>query len=300
MMFCPIETGSDVAVSRVDGVMKQPGSVSIGHLTDFETTADWQFRMLSPHGAYDLVAIEANASRIAIRRGQIIERDTTVAAIDLDREGRPLVEFPAIVTNLLPAESTFLSVALTTSTDTVAFIHDVRRPMMVVPEAVLLPTDMQRMRATGTVSSIVPGRGGTSYLRSTERPITASGSAEFTLPAPLDAIFFSRSRGALTATWSALPAFDLLELEATALFTDGFAKITYHADVSSSYIDATGITSVAFDSDIPHFLPRWSFDFTASYQQIATVTQKGAEAHVSSVTEIVNTPTLTGLLIPRR
>jgi len=273
--------------------MTQPGKVSLGHLGGFGETADWQFHVLSPNGTYDLVAIEIEPSRFAIRRDQVIDRDMTLAAVDLDQEGAALVEFPLSVTNLLAYEGIGATAQLTTGTDTTAWIPYRQQPMLVILDTALRATDTQTVEVWGAIYNLAPGGrpAGPSYSRSTRRPISSGDSGAFTLPTPLDKLHFSIADGALTATWTALPPHDTLQIRAYSLLAGG-SVVTHVADLSAGYIDVTGITSMTFDIDIPNFAHQWNLDFSAQYELIATTLKDGVEATTSEVFEAGNVPAM--------
>lgn len=273
-------------LSHVTGTMVQRGLVCLGPTcADANALANWQFDLATGDGTFDLLArtdfLDGSGDRIVIRRDLAVAGPTTVTPIDAVKEGALLVVLPLTVTNLQPDEMLDLSTHLATRSTPGVIIGDGDLPgaVRVAPDAILLPTDTQRV----IVAAVKSDPDSLSY-QSVERTLVPGGSTVFTLPPVFDSVQFTVAKDRLLATWSTLPAYDTLRL-----YASNFDGTIYHqVELSAGYVAATGITGATLDTDIPGYASAWHIDFTKQHTRGATVIKDGAELATSRMREYVN------------
>jgi len=232
----------------VSGDMVQPGEVWIGPFFGalLPTPGPWSFHVPVPPGTHALVASSdfngvANG-RVAIRRDQVIEGDTTEPVIDLDVEGTATSHVGLTITNGLADEtlstSTFLAIdewaQISSTSSTVAHV---------VPAELLLPTDQQNVDV-GAVATI----GRASFRRGVDAIFT--GETSFTLLDRLpETALHDDGRGA------SLPALPDGSAHAFLNVTGGGGSTI--ATASSGWLDAHATLEVTFDASAPGYDPAW-------------------------------------------
>jgi hypothetical protein len=251
------------------GHMVQAGEVNLGPAIELSVLPDWDFALAVPDGSYDLVA--TTDDRIAIQRGVSVSTDRALApALDLVKDGRVLV--PAhLTTTAAPSEEVSASVWLSTPTTRLSGVsHGPLDTARLVPEALLLDGDEQRVRvsaATGRAS------------RSLERPYRAGADPVFTLPEPLVAEL-GLVDGAVTADWSALPAFDRLGISIIAFDDPGTKLYLYDLAATPGFVATTH--RLALDTRIPGMQAAWQIDFTRPYSRGVFVERRLGDATATS------------------
>jgi hypothetical protein len=278
-------------LSHVTGTMVQRGDVSLGTAFAYGALANWPFDLAIGDGTFDLMArtsfLGGSGDRIVIRRDLAVAGPTTVTPpIDAVKEGVLLVALPLTVTNLLPDEMVKLGAGLTTRSTLGATYFDESLPgaVRVAPDAILLPTDTQRVKVRAN------GDPDPRFGRSVERTLVPGGSTVFTLPPAFDSLHFAVVNDQLVATWSTVPAYDWLTLEAGRF--DGTSSIEHFVEISAGYVAATGIASAVFDTDPPGYASAWHIDFTKEYGRDGTAIKDGTERATSGMGENINGPSL--------
>lgn len=243
------------------------GSVEIGHAIGMVTAAAPRFDLVVPDGTYDVIARLQSGSaameRIAFRRHVVVAGPTTVMpAIDAAAEGTATTAVTPAVTNPAPGETLALLGELTAG----ATSSDVEFPgvVHVLPDAALLPTDVQRILAAATT-------GGAS-TRSVQRRYRQGASTQFTLPPPLAAQFVMTG-DQLALQWSSLPPADTLQVLTSQATADGKGSVQQSRELSAHYLAATGITRAALDTDLPVYIPDWRVDVTRPWTRIGGTTR---------------------------
>jgi hypothetical protein len=258
------------------------GSVEIGHALGTITTAAPQFDLVVPDGTYDVIArLESGnaAERIAFRRHLVVAGPTTVMpAIDVAAEGTATIAVTPTVTNLAPGETLALLGELTAG----ATSSDVEFPSLgvvhVLPDAALLPTDVQRIQVAALM-------GGTS-TRSVARRYSQGASLQFTLPPP-SAAQFVVTGDQLALQWTSLSPADTLQVVTNQATADRKGSVQQSRELSAHYLAATGVTRAALDTDLPGYAAAWRVDVTRPWTRIGgtTRTDPGGDELFTSLTE---------------
>ena len=273
----------------VDGHMVQAGRVNLGIQLQRSETANWDYEFSAAPGKRDLVAFSTD--RVALRRGIEIAApgpNVIAPAIDLATEGGALAPSPITIANAQNDESTSGSVRIA-NPETLAILYDgaPEAARAAAPDALIASDDQVARVAAVKVA------GTQSYTRQVLRHRFAAAAATFTLPDALPTVDLGGDE--LAATWSALPAYDELVLEATSGIGPDPVLI-FEQRTSARFVAATASTSTSFDLDIPGYLPEWTLNAPRAYRYFEA-TRKAGEDDLSSYTSLAPTP-LQGRRIP--
>ncbi len=266
----------------VSGTMVHGGSVALGYIAMGSDLSDWSFELPADAKTYALVA--TSDGRILVRRGLTVTGSTAIdAPIDVDMEGTPVATTPLSVSNLEASETmTKARVWLETGNTSAILYRGPIAGVTLAPQDVLENEDKQ----TAVVSAF--GDNGSRYAL---RPLRAGDPTTFELPERLGPVTFAVDGQQLTASWSTLPAFDLVEVSLEAFVGDEF--LFHDLELSRKFIETTGITTATIDTaSLPGFLPEWRIDTNQEHTR-TVATQRNAsatESSGSSVSETVNSP----------
>jgi hypothetical protein len=247
------------------------GFVSVGNQQVL--APDGQFDVQVPDGTYDVIArtspLDDTGDQVAIRRNLVVVGNTMVTPdIDVAAEGTATVLVSPTVTNRMSGDELGMSDLLTTptasndvdSTNVVA-VH-------VVPDAELGPHDTQ--------SIVIEALTETEPVfseRAIRRRYTADTSVVFDLP-PALTVQYSTAGGQSIVTWTTLPPFDGLGFEIFQQDVNSAGLSTAHdVQLSASYVAATGVTSAAFDTDLPGVDPAWRAELSVPWSQESQATR---------------------------
>jgi hypothetical protein len=279
---CDFATGPQAG--RVSGSMQQAGAVTFGLTSARSSTDDWSFNLGSPAGTFDLVA--ASADRVAIRRAIKVAGDLPLSPkLDLALEGTLLAPLAFTATNTSMTENVVADIRLSTSSTFSAGIYrGAAAAARIIPGSILAANDRQ----TASIRGIDGGK-----FRALRRPINAMTNTAFTLPQQIDERF-AIENGRLVVGWNALlPALGYLAIDEQN-FSDGQALQVYHSlAVTPAFVDATKLTRLTLDVDLPDFKPEWRIDYTKEYYRDIFV-QSYANGDIATIqnSEDVNAPTV--------
>ena len=232
-------------------------------------------------GSHELVARTDTA--ILIRRDLAISGTTQLPApLDVDAEGAALAVTNFTLDNA-PDENTFALVQLATEGGTFSFSFGEPGALPLAPDRVLTTADRQTV-------SLSAARG--DLTRSVTIANAREASAhDVTLPDHLEGVALAESGGTISATWGALPAHDVIDLELQQ--TVGSTLLFHDLKISPAYADELG-TAMVLDLAIPGFDPAAVVDVTAPYERSFTIskTSDGVRA-ASQLFESVNQPSAT-------
>lgn len=254
----PCTFPADPPGRALTGHMVQAGRVQIAGATRTSTVADWDFSLSVPDGTFDLLA--RTTDRIAVRHATVIAGNTALATpIDLLQEGAPFVDVAFTVTNAAPTETLVASVHLSKPIplSPLNVYLGPPTPAKVAPDSVLIPTDAQTVSLQATAGT---------ETRSLRRPFRVGGNTAYTVPASLGARWESASRS-MGVSWSFLPAFDVLDVNARGTSADMTKSLSHDLDLSPRFVAATGLMEATIDTDIPGYKPEWRIDFARGHSR---------------------------------
>jgi len=239
--------GFGAASTAVDvtGTMVQPGQVQIGFITDKNTMANWAFTLPVVVGMHDLIA--TSDTRVLIRRDQNITAAMTLAKVDVNTAGSPLVTVPVTVGATDADETVSSRVTWFTANDFAVLPAVPGTTAKVVPDALIQAADSHRLR--------IAASGPTSFRSASERYMTGS-STTFSLPQRLSNVTVAADH----ATWTGTLPTGSLEF-----FTESVTNTTFneaHISATPSFLGAQ--TTLAIDFNVPGFQPEWKVDFATS------------------------------------
>jgi hypothetical protein len=152
----------------------------------------------------------------------------------------------------------------------------------IAPDSALIATDKQ------TASVIATTDGG---YRSLRRPFRANGTTAYTLPAPLTGVAWEQADGKLAVSWGALPAFDSFIVSMSGASTDPAKIHSHNLKLSPRFVEATGLTRAAIDTEIAGYKPAWKIDLAGEYSRELFVQRTAnGETATNVVHELVNAP----------
>jgi len=258
--------GSAGTTVDVTGTMAQPGRVAMGFVFDTNTTANWAFTLPVVTGMHDLVA--NSDTRVLIRRGLDIEAAMAVPKVDVNTAGTPFTSVP-ITTGALDADET-LSTRVTwfTANDFALFDSVPGTTAKVVPDALLVGTDIHRLRAAASSA--------TTFRSASERYATG-GSTAFALPPRLTNVTLTADHATWTGTLPPGSAEFYTESATNTSFVDAHISATpsWLGTQTTFAIDYTGITG---------FQPEWKVDFaTADFSDLDISSAVGTQSQFDEV-----------------
>ena len=247
----------------ITGQMAQAGTVRYGQVGARSESEGWNIDLQAPGGQHDLLVYDATS--MYVQRGLEIWQATSLGAIDLSLTGSPMVSETLEVSG---AGSDAVS-------SYVVWQLDDRDPMLYVADgtstAVAIPPPARVMADdTENITAVATGPGDATVqpvlMRSAIQPFNGTPSAlDFALPAPMSASFTVGTN--VAAQWQSLPASATVELR---LDDENDPKValpsTQLVSVSTSWLAATGATSLDFDSSAPGYDSTWSLDATRPYE----------------------------------
>jgi hypothetical protein len=253
--FC--ESPTQTPTVAVTGQMAQAGSVS---MTDFakSATAPWTFHLDVVPGAHELVA--ASSDRVSIQRDLAIAAAETLPTIDVVANGTALDTVPVTITGVGAGDMLGTHVDLSTTHDYNQVWSGTTSTMRTVPASLLHAGDRQVLWVTASTPTTF--RGGASIFTGTE--------TTFAMMPPLTGVSFGPASGGLAAMWSNLPPHSQLDF-----WLDTFASpvvSVQHVAATKHWLDATGATSLTFDSSAPGYRAEWIVDLAGKYSRTFSAT----------------------------
>jgi hypothetical protein len=242
--------------------MKLAGDVSLGFTRDSSSLANWSFDLVAEPGPQALVAV--SAGHVLVRRGLEIDTPTELPVVDTVADGSALESVPLTV-NGVAADDDVSSHVLMLIGGAFAFSQTVTgTTAKVAPAALFTGNDRQFLSLTASNGNLAR-RAFTQFDSTTDTTIAM-------LPR-LESVVFTPTG----ADWTAVP--------------DGDVQLSMYSGLSGMHATATKgwletQTELAFDTDIPGFLPEWKLG-TVDFQSFQ-VSRREAEVSLSS--EVLETP----------
>ncbi len=241
-------------------------------------------------GTHDVFAVTAD--RVQIRRDVVVAAASALTpAFDVDADGMNLVATSFSVSGAAANEDT----SLLTSVQTAHAFVLLTEPSFgdpskqkVVPKSLLAASEFHKVSISAGVSA---ANGQPQATRRLLRRWSDGQSTSFTLPPTPGPIAYAPANGALVATWSTLPDFDLVGGVVRSLAPSTGRRRSIGVEASKRFIDASA-ANLRFDVGIPGFQPAWTVDYTKEYtRELTTLTSRGAtsdERDESNISETVN------------
>lgn len=146
--------GGGGTTHAVTGSMAQAGSVAV-RTTVATGTGPWQFSFDEPNGTYDVVALDASASKMALVRGVTVNgADVAVDAVDLDATGVATVAEPLDVSGADASAQFSVTAQLTTATARTTLPATSGKVAHRVPAALLEGSDQQTWTIAATAGQV--------------------------------------------------------------------------------------------------------------------------------------------------
>ncbi|HTR53069.1 MAG TPA: hypothetical protein VMJ10_20380 [Kofleriaceae bacterium] len=226
-----------IPVANISGEMQQAGQVFTRLSDAIGSTAPWSYSGATTDGPNDLVAIDATASRIAVRHDQVVTDSFAEPAIDLATEGDATASWLPTFTDP-PAETDLATIStyLITKNSTVA---QLATHALELPATQVVDGDLQRLQIEDPMAGQVLEID--NYFEHTPQRV-------FTLPTPIEGVTFDPT----SASWSSSGPFT------RAYFVVGDLAGYQEAYASADWLEGHGPTSLAFDGDAPGLDPAWS------------------------------------------
>jgi hypothetical protein len=266
-VYCGKNLGGAAPVA-VTGHMAQAGTV---YMTDSasSTTANWSFTLHVPPGTHDLTAFDTG--HIAIQRDLAISGATALPAVDVVAGGSALVQVPLTISGRPAGDQLSVDYELGLKND-FAVVTANTPSLPTAPSSLLLPNDFQY--------AYIESLSGTSSL--TAATVYTGSETSFALMPPLTGVAFDSSGGVVRASWSTLPAHDLV-----ALYLGSQAGASYQsAQLTDSWLASHGGTHVQFDDSAPGYQAAWRIDVNGPYvRQLSALTTGTGIAYSSATIE---------------
>jgi hypothetical protein len=259
--------GSSPPRVAVNGTMAQAGTVLMSD-TATSATGPWSFGLQVPTGTHDLVALAGQ--RILLQRGISITGPTTLPAVDVAAGGMTMTSVPLTITGTTdPVETTL---ELVTAHDDAAVSDTTNNTVALPPASLLQSTDFTYLTIDAP-----------DQAHSTDRGISVfgfdGGTTAYALPDTLSGIAYATSNGGLDATWGPLPTYTALDV---MVFAGSAASAQQHVMATANWVQATGATSLAFDTSAPGYIAGWKPDLTGPYMRLFSVSDDEDAAYYYS------------------
>ncbi|MEO8843507.1 MAG: hypothetical protein ABI591_19410 [Kofleriaceae bacterium] len=247
--------GTTDATFAVTGQMLLPGSVDMQD-TATGATSPWSFSLNVSAGTHDLIAV--GATKMLIRRNLSFTAATAVADLDVATAGTVFPTTTATVVGAGPGDTSELRSEWFTGND-VAMLSDTTDLTLIQPPNSLiaandepeLELEVTNMAHTVTRSIFVVG---------------PSPGTTFTLPPVLTGVTFGATAAA-TAMWGTLPAYTTVNV--IAFGGSATAFLEQNVSATKAWLDKTGATSLAFESDAANYDPAWNVPLTGAFVELA-------------------------------
>jgi hypothetical protein len=274
-LFCGGGGGSTTTVA-VTGTMNQAGTVAMGD-TASSTSAPWNFTLHVSPGPHDLSAIGNH--RMLLERGISITAATALPTVDVVNDGLAMGSATLALTGTAAGETITSTLDLFTTNELVTVSETTDGTVALPPESLLDAQDFKYLQIDSSNAAQTIDRGVFVF--------DYDGSANaFTLPSALSGITYATSNEVLSATWGQLPTYTAVDL---FVFTGSTTFGQQHVMATKGWIDATGATSLAFDSSAPDYAAGWKPDLAAPYMRMFAIDdQEVAAEYRSSIVETVH------------
>jgi hypothetical protein len=252
-MFC--QSGSTGVTYAATGQMLQPGSVDMED-TAKGTTSPWSFSLNVSAGMHELVAV--GATKMLVRRNLSVTAATAVADVDVAMAGTVFPTATATVAGADPSDTIEIQSAWFTGHDS-AMLSDTKDLTLIQPPNSLIAANDEpelQVEVTNTANTVT-------------RSIFVAGpeaGTTFTLPPVLTGVTFGAS-SPVSATWGTLPEYTTVNVVAFGGTQSAFLEQRVNA--TKGWLDKTGATSLAFQSDAPHYDPAWNVPIAGAFIEFA-------------------------------
>jgi hypothetical protein len=253
-MFC--QSGSSTGTTfAVTGQMLQPGNV---HMQDtaMGATSPWSFSLNVSAGTHELVAI--GATKMLIRRNLALSAAITVPDVDVTTAGTAFTSATATVIGADPTDSVHIQSGLFTGNDFATLSDTTDQTIIYAPNSLIAANDgpQLQLQVTNMANTVV---------RSvfTYGPTSAT---MFTLPPVLTGVTFG-STEPITASWGTLP--DHSNAEVLAFGGTQTSFLEQYVSATKAWLDKTGATSLAFQSDAANYNPAWNVPTAGAFIEFA-------------------------------
>ena len=263
------------------------GSVYLGDASAQSDTDNWNFSLTAPNGTYDLVVTTENdplpaSPRLAIRRGIAVDGNVALASpVDLDTEGQAYVSVPFVTDAPLPknsGETLDAVVELQTKASLApARLYDgPAATALVAPSGLLVADDVQTVTVQAVAGTAARG------LRMAYR---FGGVTKVTLPSGVDGGEWAVGNGELSIALPGLPPLDVLQLSVTGTSGDAGKAASQELDISSNYLDATGLARPTLETSLPGYKPEWRVVLAKAYTR-SVMSQHKVDAGLEVASDI--------------
>jgi hypothetical protein len=253
-MFCGSgsSTGTTFAVT---GQMLQPGNVQLQD-TAMGATSPWSFSLDVSAGTHELVAI--GATKMLIRRNLALSAATTVPDVDVTTAGTAFTTATATVIGADPTDSVHIQSGLFTGNDFATLSDTTDRTITYAPNSLIAANDGPQLQVQVTNMANTVARSVFTY-----GPTSAT---MFMLPPVLTGVTFG-STEPLTASWGTLP--DYSNAEVLAFGGTQASFLEQYVSATKAWLDKTGATSLAFQSDAANYNPAWNVATAGAFIEFA-------------------------------
>jgi hypothetical protein len=252
------------------GTMTEGGRVYLGDAEQAASQGPWSFELSAAAGTHDLIMLFGDPStrmaQIAIRRDVEITGNVDLGTLDRKTvNAEPLVPVVFTASNLAQDEELSMMAYLETTHGLVSLdgLGSTGAEAMLVPDAILVPTDRQQVTVSGTTTTTDDVSTHRTY-RTRHRVLRVGAATEVALPDPVGPVTFAMTDNQLAVVWSTPP-----EGNESWLWRDTFSSgssdvaqvWTHELRLSAHFVAATGATSATVDmTTVPAFPAAWRPD----------------------------------------
>lgn len=242
----------------------QPGALTFDGRSRSESHSPWKFDVSAAAGSFALImqrqAFPAETQHIGIRRNIEIRGDTDLGTINLSQEAAFEMQPQAIVlANQLPEERSSSSVSLLAGGTRVWLVPPGQvGPVLVAPDALLLPADQQILTVSTTLPpDSTPLRRG----RSVSRELRAGPPVVTMLPEPLESVAMESTQHRTMMVWERLPPHDVATLSSSSVGNALLPSRVHRLVVSRAFLERVGAHGLTLDvRGIPGMKSEWLHD----------------------------------------
>jgi hypothetical protein len=253
-MFCS-GSSSPGTTFAVTGQMLQPGNVQMQD-TAMGATSPWSFSLNVSAGTHELVAI--GATKMLIRRNLALSAATAVPDVDVTTAGTAFTSATATVIGADPTDSVHIQSGLFTGNDFATLSDTTDKTIIYAPNSLIAANDGPQLQLQVTNMANTVARSVFTY-----GPTSAT---MFTLPTVLTGVTFG-STEPITASWGTLPDYSTAEVLAFGGTQSSFLE--QYVSATKAWLDKTGATSLAFQSDAANYNPAWNVPTAGAFIEFA-------------------------------
>ena len=272
--------GTAVTPVAVSGTMNQPGTIALGD-TASSTTAPWTFNLQVYPGHHDLSAIGNH--RMLLQRGLSISAALALPTVDVVNDGLAMGSATLALGGKVAGEVVSSEFDLYTTNEYITVSRTTDDTVELPPAALLDAQDF-------TYLSIDSRDAANTVYRAVYAYDYDGSTTAFTLPSALTGITFATTNDTLNASWAQLPASTSIDL---FVFAGGATFFQQHVTATKSWLDATGATSIAFDTSAPDYAAAWKPDLSAQHVRVFGIDDREQTLeYQSEIAEIANGATV--------